>query len=127
MILLYHRACKIPINLWLVFCAKKGSQLGALVSHGPADVQLGVQLVDVLLNRSLREVECFGDLLVGAALGHQPGKGQLFLGQCGGNGRAVCRAVELGAPGLVPLPQSDGPLHQRLGTAQPPCASSGAR
>ena len=80
MILLYHRACKIPINLWLVFCAKKGSQLGALVSHGPADVQLGVQLVDVLLDRSLREVECFGDLLVGAALGHQPGKGQLFLG-----------------------------------------------
>ena len=97
MILLYHRACKIPINLWLVFCAKKGSQLGALGAHGPADFQLGVQLVDVLLDGSLREVERFGDLLVGAALGHQPGKGQLFLGQRGGNGRAVCRAVELGA------------------------------
>ena len=69
LILLYHRACKIPINLWLVFCAKKGSQLGALVSHSPANFQLGVQLVDVLLDRSLREVECFGDLLVGAALG----------------------------------------------------------
>ena len=84
---MYSGSFPIPINLWLILCLLR--QTAALGAGIALDAQLGVELVDILLDAALGEIELFGDLPVGEPLGNQGGDLPLPVSRAKAAGAAI--------------------------------------
>ena len=84
-------------------------QAAALGPGVASQVQLGVDLVDVLLHRSLGQEQLPGDLPVAEPPGHPLGHGPFPLCQSGEGLRPLPDDLHRLAPGLEALPSSSTP------------------
>ena len=74
-------------------------ELDALGAGVPLDVQLGVDLIDILLHAALGQEQLLGDFTVAQALDGQGGHLTLPLGERGEGGGAGVLLRQAAAPG----------------------------